>query len=162
MARKRNKTPLPSNPPDNPFHPDVHPSPTVSHQQTSMTYRREEFHGPLPPPSVLKGYDDVLPGAANRILELVEKQSNHRIGLEYATIHSDIRRANLGLICGFVVALSFLAASLFLITKGFELGGTILGTVDLVALVSAFIYGTIARKNERIQKHEISQARKRN
>jgi len=43
---------------------------------------RQEFAGPLPHPSVLAGYDDVVPGSAERILRMAEKQLEHRIGTE--------------------------------------------------------------------------------
>jgi hypothetical protein len=46
-----------------------------------------------------------------------------------------------GLISAFVLALSFLGVSAWLIFAGHEVSGTILGTVDLVALVTVFITG---------------------
>ena len=38
--------------------------------------------GPLPPPSVLRSFDEVLPGSAERVLVLAEKQSDHRMLME--------------------------------------------------------------------------------
>jgi uncharacterized membrane protein YhaH (DUF805 family) len=46
----------------------------------------------------------------------------------------------LGLIAGFVVALSFLGVSAWLIHSGNGVGGTILGSFDIVALVGVFVY----------------------
>lgn len=34
---------------------------------------RSEFSGPMPPPSILSGYEKILPGAADRILSMAEK-----------------------------------------------------------------------------------------
>lgn len=39
---------------------------------------RSEFSGPLPHPEILAKYEDILPGAATRILEMAEEQANHR------------------------------------------------------------------------------------
>lgn len=41
-----------------------------------VTVQREEhlFSGPLPAPDVLRGYDDILPGAAERIIRMAEKE----------------------------------------------------------------------------------------
>jgi hypothetical protein len=55
-----------------------------------------------------------------------------------------------GLTTAFILALSFLGVSAWLIYSGFGVGGTILGTVDLVALVTVFITGrTKGRPEER-------------
>ena len=55
-----------------------------------------------------------------------------------------------GLTAAFTLALSFLGVSAWLIYYGHEVGGTILGTVDLVALVTVFITGrAIGRAEER-------------
>lgn len=45
---------------------------------TEEISRVEAFSGPLPPPEVLRGYNDVLPGAAERIFTMAEAQAEHR------------------------------------------------------------------------------------
>ena len=37
---------------------------------------RSEFSGPIPPPSIIKGYEEVLPGAAERIISMAENRQN--------------------------------------------------------------------------------------
>ncbi|MET9002745.1 hypothetical protein [Amycolatopsis sp. NPDC004169] len=53
----------------------------------------------------------------------------------------DAFQAWVGMIFAFVLAVLFLAASVLLIMNDHEVSGTILGTVDLVALVTVFIMG---------------------
>lgn len=96
----------------------------------------------------MQQYDDVLPGAADRVIAMAERQSEHRIKLETKVISWDVRRANGGLAAGFIIALAFLAAAVFLIVEGHRIEGTILGTIDLVSLVGTFVYGSIARRRE--------------
>jgi len=36
------------------------------------------FSGPLPPPPMFREYEDVLPGAGDRILSMAERQAAHR------------------------------------------------------------------------------------
>ena len=36
------------------------------------------FSGPLPPPGMYREYEEVLPGSANRLMELTEDQQKHR------------------------------------------------------------------------------------
>lgn len=59
-------------------------------QRAAVIHAQMEFSGPLPPPQILGQYDEVLPGAAERILRMAEKQQDHRIGVD----QSGIRRAN--------------------------------------------------------------------
>jgi len=61
--------------------------------------------GPLPPPEILQKYNQVEPGLAERIVSMVEKQSEHRRSLEKKVVFSGERRALLGQIMAFVIAL---------------------------------------------------------
>jgi uncharacterized membrane protein len=73
---------------------------------------------------------------ADRIVTMAEKQQDHRMSLEHAVITSGIERSKQGLIAGFVVTIAFLLASVLLIMTGHEVAGSVVGTVDLVALVA--------------------------
>jgi uncharacterized membrane protein len=108
--------------------------------------------GPLPPPEVLEAYGRIVPNGAERIMAMAERQASHRQELERAVILANIRRANWGLGAGLIVALAFLGASYSLIMAGHTVEGTVLGTVDLVALAGVFIYGSQAQQAERLEK----------
>lgn len=51
------------------------------------------------------------------------------------------RDSLLGIIAGFLIAIFFLVVSWDLVKNGKEIAGTILGTIDLVALVTVFVTG---------------------
>jgi uncharacterized membrane protein len=36
------------------------------------------FYGPLPPPNLVAGYENVSPGAAERIIKMAEKEAEHQ------------------------------------------------------------------------------------
>ena len=50
-------------------------------QVTETIQQRIEFSGPIPPPQVLKQYEEIIPGAGERILAMAEKEQDHRHGL---------------------------------------------------------------------------------
>ncbi|EHI56450.1 hypothetical protein HMPREF9333_00312 [Johnsonella ignava ATCC 51276] len=56
------------------------------------------FSGPLPPPSILQGYEDVLPGSADRILKMAEKEQSNRHDLINKQVNSEIRDSFIGII----------------------------------------------------------------
>lgn len=122
----------------------------VTEQPGGELIYAQEYRGPLPHPGMLKEYDSVVPGAADRILASFERQQEHRQALEKRVVFGGSRRAAIGQILGFLIALAFLAAAVFLVQDGHAVAGIILGTVDLVALVSVFVYSARTAGPEKI------------
>ena len=122
---------------------------SISSSTTSVAV---SWQGPIPPPRELREYDLIVPGAASRILGMAEQQSTHRMALEKHVVTGDSRRSYLGLILGFIIALTFLGGGIFLIYSGHTFSGLLLGGLDLVSLVSVFVIGTNSRKAERERK----------
>lgn len=48
------------------------------------------FSGPLPHPEDLAKYEQILPGAADRLIRMAEQQAAHRQNLEKAVIFSNL------------------------------------------------------------------------
>ena len=88
--------------PASPTTPHSQPTNSTSEQRpVSQEIRGAFFGGPIPPPDILAGYDQVVPGAADRIITMAETQSRHRQEIEKSIINSDIRNSKLGLWLGF-------------------------------------------------------------
>lgn len=117
-------------------------------------YAEATYSGPIPPPSMLRGYEEVVPGSAKSLFDIFIKQARHRMELEKKVIEADIQRANWGLLAGLVVSLAFLAASTAMVLGGFQVAGTIIGSIDLVGLVTVFVIGHRMRQTERAEKRE--------
>jgi len=90
------------------------PSQSAELLQVSMV---ASFTGPLPHPALLKGYEEVRPGAAQRIIAMAESQGAHRRQLEVKMSAASVSEMNLqftenkrGQTCAVVVALAFLGA----------------------------------------------------
>lgn len=113
---------------------------------------REHYAGPLPHPEILRQFDTIVPGSAEKIIKRFVEQGEHRQHLERTVIEGDVVLARWGLFCGFVIAVLGLGSGVFLIMQGHELGGGILSSVTLASIVGAFIYGTNSRRAERTQK----------
>lgn len=111
--------------------------------------------GPLPPPEVLKAYEEVLKGAAKRIFEMAERQAAHRQDLEKKVTESEIRRSYAGIAAGLVVALTCVVGGLIAICAGHDTAGAAVATTTVASLTGIFIYGSISRKHERQEKAKI-------
>lgn len=99
------------------------------------------FSGPIPPPNILKQYDDIVPGAADRILKMAEQQSAHRQRLEVKAVDSMDFNAKLGTISGLIVALIFAIVATYCIYKGANLIGLAMVIGDITGLLFAYLYG---------------------
>ncbi|ERO40943.1 DUF2335 domain-containing protein [Lactiplantibacillus plantarum] len=121
-------------------------------EKTRMTIARSQvFSGPLPPPQQLKEYNDVLPGAADRILKMAERQSEHRQKMEGQVVESNTKNSRLGVIFAFLLGAMIIGGGIYLAAIGhpygtwFSLGG-------VVSLVGVFVYGTRSSQKERVKK----------
>jgi uncharacterized membrane protein len=119
-----------------------------------VIHQSQSFSGPLPPPEILRRFDEVVPGAAERLLRMAEEQSTHRKDLERKVIESDIERSRWGQILGFVIAIVGLGASALIAIYGNAIAGSIIGVGTLASLVGVFMYGATVRSRERIEKEE--------
>jgi uncharacterized membrane protein len=58
--------------------------------------------GPLPRPDDFAAYERVLPGAADRILKMAEKQAGHRQILERRSVSGDLVKAMMGTVLAYI------------------------------------------------------------
>jgi len=117
------------------------------HKLIASVTQEYSYSGILPHPMLLKQFDDVLPGTAERIIVMTEKEGEHRRNLEKHIVNSEFKTQNLGMIFGFVVALTGILGSVTLGFYGKTTASTILGGSTLASLVSVFIKG-INQKNK--------------
>lgn len=121
---------------------------TVSHEM--------QFSGPYPHPAILERLEALDPGRAGKIMQLYEDQTRHRMGLEQSVINSDIARAWAGVKVGGFLSFFAICVGGTLVAYGHDAAGaSIIGAVT-VGLASTFVYGTISRRKERIQKAQLT------
>lgn len=104
-------------------------------QQGVSGYRLEAsaFKGPVPPPEVIREYEQILPGLADRIFKMAEDQSAHRRAMETKEVNSINFRALLGLVFAFIIILVVILVGAYLIYNDHPITG-------LVAMLSASVY----------------------
>jgi len=110
---------------------------------TQVTHRS----GPLPDPQTLAEYDRVVPGAAERILVMAERQQAHRQNLEAADLQAAVLFAKRGqwmALC--ITVLAFVVGSSLAFVGQTTVASILFGTV-IVAVVGAFLGSkSIAKK----------------
>lgn len=100
-----------------------------------------QYSGPLPMALEFGKYEEITPGAGDRILGMAERQSQHRQELEKHAVLSQFRLAGKGQWFGFVLGLVGLIGGFYLISIDKDATGiaSLVGTVS--AFAGAYIYG---------------------
>ena len=162
-------------PADQQSNPALERSQSVEIVSTTTSWR-----GPLPPPAVLRQYDDVLPGSAERIMRMMEEQASHRfqaenrriqieerrvqveadrvqverdrVQIEKGSVEAGSKRAYLGLASGFIISLIMIAigASVIIWVNPWA-GVGVIGT-GVAGLAGVFVHGTNSRRRARERK----------
>ena len=102
----------------------------------------ERFAGPIPPPPVMKQYEEILPGSADRILKMAENQSEHRRWMEKKRLSSSNREVHFGQIFGFLIGIVAIVTGGYTALSGAPIPGGFIGTAGVVGLVSVFVIGS--------------------
>ena len=99
------------------------------------------FQGPLPPPSILRGYEDIVPGSAAKIIDWADSEREHRHRTETTIVRAETTRDLRGQILAAIVALAgFSVAGLALLLDHAGVAALITA-MDIGGMVAAFIYG---------------------
>ncbi|MDR2580086.1 MAG: DUF2335 domain-containing protein [Fibromonadaceae bacterium] len=98
-------------------------------ESKDITIQSIAYYGPLPTATEFSGYEQVLPGAAGRILALAEKEAEHRRKNENKLLEESVSLSRKGQIFAFIIALVSLAI----------FGFSILFKQPLISIVPAVI-----------------------
>ncbi len=108
----------------------------------------QSFSGPLPTPDVLRRYEEVIPGSAERIISMAERQGSHRQDLESTVVSSNITNERLGMIFGFVICLVAICGGIYAVAHGKSAEGIAAIIAPLAALVAVFVYGKSRQRRD--------------
>lgn len=106
----------------------------------------EQFSGPMPHPKHLREYEDILPGAAERILSMAERNLEHNLSMDQNVVDAEIADRKLGMWLGaglFALMILTAFATLF-VTSNPVVPGLFLGAAAIGGVV-AFIRGRNGR-----------------
>lgn len=123
-------------------------------QKAIIASTYSSYQGPLPPPEILRGYEDCLPGSAERIFANFEKQTQHRIGMEKAALSSGIKSQDRGQIMAFVLFLVALVGGFGLAYVGRELAGVAAVIAALAGPLALFFFAKRGGKKELEKKRQ--------
>ena len=108
-----------------------------------VTITRQKHSGPLPPAVELQAYDNVLPGAADRIVAMAERFATHVQMLEAEAMSQARSEYRWGRCVAAGVVLAVLATCIWALYLDKEEFAIALGSSTMVALAVVFIAGKV-------------------
>ena len=124
-----------------------------------VTLTQESAHlyqGPIPPPEVLQRFDEMVPGAAERLIQLAIDESLHRRAMEQQTLTANIanqahhqqlvtqqakaatQTERLSQLLGFSIALTCIAMAFLLANSSPWVAGVFIG-IPMASVIRAFL-----------------------
>lgn len=110
--------------------------------------RLEIYQGDLPHPNILKGYNELYPDAAKKIIDNGIAESEHRRKMEDKYLSGNIASHKLGQFFGFVVAVLVVSGGIYLIATGKQIAGSILTGTTALGLIGLFTGSNDKNENE--------------
>jgi uncharacterized membrane protein len=115
-------------------------------KKEQLLFQASMYSGPLPDPEMLKKYDEIYPGFANRIVTQAEVQTAHRIELEKKVIGSDVVKSYMGIIFAFIIGMTGITGGIYLATIGLVGEGLGMSGATVAALAGTFLYGANSKR----------------
>lgn len=141
--------------------PKHNTKPSIANQPrntgTQLIHTSESFEGPFPHPVVLQKFEEVLPGAAERIFQFSEREQKHRHQLELTQIKaitSDVKASTFMDIIGRVFGMLFLCVTFFIsvycaiVEKNYWIAGMFFSP----SLINGLLYLIQGRKRKELEK----------
>lgn len=123
--------------------PDV----TQAGDPASVVAVSETWSGPLPHPSDLVAYNDIVQDGAERILAMAESRAAHDRKMERLEQASEAKLAMWGQWLGLAVVLGVLILAAYMAYLGATTAAAIVTGVDLVGLAAVFVLGSSRRRH---------------
>ncbi|MDE1145635.1 MAG: DUF2335 domain-containing protein [Azospirillaceae bacterium] len=97
------------------------------------------YQGPLPLPAHFEHYDRVLPGSAERILSMAEREQAHRHYVDRFNGFGSLALAFGGVMSAILVCLAIIGGIIYCAGQGWTPAVVALGGLGLVGIVTAFL-----------------------
>lgn len=122
----------------------------------SILNREVHFSGPIPHPSILAGYKELIPDAPERILRMAEQEVMHKIESENEIIKQNgirdkgvITLNTRSQLFAFILIIILIAVGFCLTVMGYDIVGSVIFGTTIAGVATAFVVGKIRKSQEK-------------
>ncbi len=124
----------------------------MTQASVEMSSTTEYYAGQLPHPDHLERFEQICPGATDRMLRMTEKQSDHRQWMEKAFMLFNGSSQILGTVSGAALMLGGIFAAGYLSMHDKSIEGFVAFILSLGTVAAVFVTGRRAQQREKEQK----------
>lgn len=115
-------------------------SPTDAPSTVVMSAIQTEItSGPLPHPTLLRGYDEIIPNGAERIMKMAETEQANRLSRQEQSLKSNIKSRNRGQIMAFTLALLILGIFVLMVFTGNSTSAYVILGTGCLSIIGLFL-----------------------
>jgi len=114
-----------------------HPQPFNKHNEVLVS---SQFSGPLPPPDALAHYNNIIPGAAERILRMAESEAENRHRNERKVVDNVVRSSFLGIFFAFASVVLMVVLAYFALIYEYPTVATSIVVINIASVAGIFIF----------------------
>ena len=100
-----------------------------------------QYQGPLPPPAMMEDYERIIPNGADRLMRLLEKQTDHRIAMEDRVVAAEISVVSRGQKIAASLSVIFGVIACILGYFGHDWLAGAIGVTTIIGLAVVFVLG---------------------
>jgi len=128
-------------------HNVISPAADIPKKEIAVS-QRPMWSGPLPDPKSFREYENTLPGAANRIIQIAENEQRYRHEFNMDLLRSDRLLKIIGIIAAFLIIIILLGSTIFLyyISKNQWIAMSIICEIAIIA--GLFIFWSKPKKED--------------
>ena len=123
------------------------PAPSIQQNKQAIA-TLQSFSGPLPHPELLRNYNEIIPGAAERILSMAEAEAAQQHNMERLALQCASSEARLGQWFGLIIGICAFITVIIAVILGAEKTAMVVGGTTVVGLVTVFVAGHKPQPNE--------------
>ncbi len=117
--------------------------------------------GPLPTQEVILRYEQTVPGASDRIMNIASSRLDHDGKTEIELLKQRGRQGFMGMAAGFILSLLLAASAMTLFIVGHDWAGFSILGLEVAMVVSATVYISKAQVREKLYTRDFFSRRKR-
>lgn len=149
VTRSRRSKP-PDRKPAPPARPNGNPAtPSNATRSAIISYQQQSFSGPLPPPALLREYEEITSGFAAIIVEQFQKQGDHRMWIEKRAVEQRGKTELLGQVFAFFIGAGAIVGGTLMVKWGAPASGVATIIAAIGSLVGLYLYGRHQQTRER-------------
>lgn len=112
----------------------------ANRHKAAIQVQQQHYSGPLPKPEDLAKYNQVVPGAAERIIAMAEKEMDFRHKSENKLQGHAVRIATVSIVFAFVSVLILSGLVWFALYKGFDTVAASIAVGSIAAVAGVFMF----------------------